>query len=284
MNKKICNKCKNEKPLEDFGKNKSTKDGHKGICKECNKNRVTKVCVYCKQEFKARDNRVDCCSRKCSGLLARADRIKCKCDSCNKDLELTVSRFNRSERHFCSVKCMGEGESLFNTGINSKNWKGGEIQYSCDICGKDSSGCKAEYQRYQHHYCSIECKDKGQTVFYSGTKAKLYNEDISEVTRESERMSNENVQWRKQVFDRDKYTCKCCGLTNSGDLNAHHLNGYHWDIENRYNIDNGVTLCEVCHKDFHSIYGRGKNTVDEYNEFIEDIQNDWEIQGYKIAS
>ena len=32
---KVCNKCKTEKPLDQFHKSKSSKDGHKGECKEC---------------------------------------------------------------------------------------------------------------------------------------------------------------------------------------------------------------------------------------------------------
>lgn len=32
---KICNKCKNEKPLEEFHKNKSKKDGLQDCCKPC---------------------------------------------------------------------------------------------------------------------------------------------------------------------------------------------------------------------------------------------------------
>ncbi len=34
---KTCNKCKKEKDLSKFNKDKFKKDGHSGICKECNK-------------------------------------------------------------------------------------------------------------------------------------------------------------------------------------------------------------------------------------------------------
>jgi hypothetical protein len=32
---KVCNKCQEEKPLEDFQKKSSSKDGHTGNCKSC---------------------------------------------------------------------------------------------------------------------------------------------------------------------------------------------------------------------------------------------------------
>ena len=34
---KICQKCKQEKSLSDYHRNKTKQDGHNGICKECQK-------------------------------------------------------------------------------------------------------------------------------------------------------------------------------------------------------------------------------------------------------
>lgn len=33
--KKTCKKCKKEKPIAEFAKNSSFKDGHAGVCKKC---------------------------------------------------------------------------------------------------------------------------------------------------------------------------------------------------------------------------------------------------------
>ena len=73
--------------------------------------------------------------------------------------------------------------------------------------------------------------------------------------------------WRKQVFERDEFTCQCCGLVGT-DLNAHHKDGYNWSFERRLDVSNGVTLCKGCHDDFHKIYGKGGNTEDQFEEFI----------------
>lgn len=43
---KICCKCSNDLPLSSFHKNKTRKDGHSGICKECEK-------LYKKKYYKA---------------------------------------------------------------------------------------------------------------------------------------------------------------------------------------------------------------------------------------
>lgn len=60
--------------------------------------------------------------------------------------------------------------------------------------------------------------------------------------------------------------CQCCKGT-SKNLNAHHLNGYHWFVEGRFNVENGITLCEDCHKQFHKLYGMRNNTKEQFEEF-----------------
>lgn len=74
------------------------------------------------------------------------------------------------------------------------------------------------------------------------------------------RRSGEYKRWRIAVFERDSYTCKKCkGI--GGDLNAHHVENFADYPHIRLDLDNGVTLCVDCHKEFHNIYGdRGTNS------------------------
>jgi hypothetical protein len=74
-----------------------------------------------------------------------------------------------------------------------------------------------------------------------------------------------DIDWKKKVIKRDDYKCVLCGSKNK--IIGHHLNGYNWDVENRYNVDNGVTLCLDHHKEFHKAYGNGWNTKEQYEEF-----------------
>ena len=62
----------------------------------------------------------------------------------------------------------------------------------------------------------------------------------------------EYQNWRNAVFGRDNYTCQLCGK-RGGDLEAHHIQ--HWSEypDLRYSVDNGLTLCKLCHKQLHSV-------------------------------
>jgi 5-methylcytosine-specific restriction endonuclease McrA len=75
------------------------------------------------------------------------------------------------------------------------------------------------------------------------------------ISKENKRLrqTSEYKLWRKQCFQRDKYTCQDCGKT-SCYLNVHHKIPFAQllkEKKNLFKIENGITLCKNCHKNHH---------------------------------
>ncbi len=56
--------------------------------------------------------------------------------------------------------------------------------------------------------------------------------------------------WSKKVKKRDDYTCQLCGTTDQ--IIAHHIKDARDYPELVVDIDNGQTLCRVCHIKLHN--------------------------------
>ena len=90
----------------------------------------------------------------------------------------------------------------------------------------------------------------------------------------NERATQEYKEWRCSVYKRDNYTCQCCGDRSRKNhpvrLEAHHIFNWNDNSDKRYEIDNGITLCQDCHTVFHMIYGKKDNTDLQLKDFLFD--------------
>lgn len=105
-------------------------------------------------------------------------------------------------------------------------------------------------------YCSHRCSkmgDKNPNWNGGGEYRKILSPDRA---------------WREIVFERDNFTCLICGQ-RGGRLQAHHLDAYHWCVERRYDIDNGVTLCRDDHIAFHTMFGTKNTTQQDWYKFCQ---------------
>lgn len=83
---------------------------------------------------------------------------------------------------------------------------------------------------------SIAYKGKGNP----GWKGGLSNERSSIFRGKQYRF------WRNSVFERDDYTCQVC-KKKGGELNADHIIPWAEYKEGWFDINNGQTLCKLCH-------------------------------------
>lgn len=143
--------------------------------------------------------------------------------------------------------------------INGYNQK---LNFICDR----GHNYQAKYQDFRTGRRCPKCKVVNKT----GLGHPRYNHDLTEQERLEHKDRSYNFQsrqWRKAVYERDQHTCQFC-LNVGGKLNAHHIHNYADHKDLRYNVDNGITLCVTCHKEFHRLFGRKHNDRNQLNRWF----------------
>jgi hypothetical protein len=147
------------------------------------------------------------------------------CETCGNKLILKISR-DIVRKKFCSRVCLGRSIAKAHKGEFEKNLNLGRTPEARARAAKTHSG--------SGHWHWI--KDR--------TKLKHKRNNCSS------RMNYEINKWRKDIFERDNYTCQHC-FVRSGNLQAHHILSYAEYVDKRFDINNGLTLCVGCHKKEH---------------------------------
>ena len=243
-------------------------------------------CVYCGKEverFPSEIRKDVYCSRECYLKYRKENNsVLVKCEICGKEVRQQKAVFNKSKHHYCSNKCRAKGISEYYSGENaaffgrshneetknkisitkvsanqkgrnSKNFKGETVQ--CEVCGKEIDLPQYRIKGNNHHYCSRKCYAIGQR-----------DPNLSDEERKIRRRYLEYSRWRRDVYERDNYTCQITNI-KADKIVVHHLNSYNLFKEQRTDINNGITLLEGIHKLFHKIYGYGNNTKEQFEEF-----------------
>lgn len=270
--KKICNHCKKE-----F---KTTDKRQKYCGRECYfagrrkiDNKVTVRCNHCGEKLRRYPSQVldkVYCNKVCfNEYIEKKHRVKVRCHMCGKSFTKGKYHFDASDRDYCSYECSYKGFSKYLVGEDNPSFL--NTYTHCDYCNKKIYRKRAVLANHERSFCTRKCQGKWLSENNCGVNNPRYNPNITESERIAERSIAGYTQWRTLVYERDNYTCQICGDNKGGNLNAHHLNSYKWDKKNRTNIDNGITLCEECHIRYHSLYGRGNNTKEEFNNYIESL-------------
>lgn len=147
---------------------------------------------------------------------------------------------------YCSLSCynaskkgkpmnVGDRSSRapWNLGIKmGKSPRNTRVKKECIVCGKEMQIPKA--RKDSAKFCSFSCKGKAMDKGLTSENQLI-------------RHSAPYRHWRASVFKRDAYTCQHCFVVG-GRLNADHIIPFSIDKEKRLDLDNGITLCESCHR------------------------------------
>lgn len=284
---KICKSCGETLPINSFGKSKLTKDGYENKCKKCRniaRLKYDNICVVCGTHFKSQKPKALYCSNNCKPQC-RKQRVTVYCCVCGQPKLVTEKYSIAHEYFYCSKKCASIGEKGKHAGENSPLYSKESV--ICDFCGKEFYKVKSQIPKYKYHFCSKSCQASAYKELYKGTnnpcfgKERLdmrgennwsWNPNRTHEQRVAERKEAQNKNWRRDVFVKYDYICQCC-KKRGGNIVAHHIDSYDWCEEKRYDVNNGIVLCESCHKNFHLKYGYGKNTEKQFHEFMEKYAN-----------
>lgn len=114
-------------------------------------------------------------------------------------------------------------------------------------------------------------KPMGEARDLRGEKHPLWRHDLSDEERENRRDETAQKAWRAKIFQRDGYTCQCCGDAKGGNLNAHHIVPHSKDKSIAWDLDNGITLCKPCHISFHMQYGYTNCTREDLEKYMLEV-------------
>lgn len=147
--------------------------------------------------------------------------------------------------------------------IDKRNDKGSVIWKCKCECGNTAEVPTSQLTANKTTSCG--CIRENMT----GENHPSYNPLLTEEDRRRKRYllgdsSTRNL--RLLIFERDSFTCQHCRKVG-GDLNAHHLNSWNTHKDQRFDLNNLVTLCIECHSSFHKVFGYGNNTTQQFEEF-----------------
>lgn len=188
-------------------------------------------------------------------------RVECTCAHCGMKFLRKPSQI-RGKKSYCSNTCHTAAI------IETPNTPRIRVVCSCDNCGASFERTPAQISGKKNLYCSMECKDAHASVLYSGENHPCYKPEISDEERIAKRKFPAYFDWRNNVYERDSYTCRCCNDAKGGNLAAHHIYNYSQYREMGLDIDNGITLCSNCHKNFHDKYGYTSNNLRQLIDFF----------------
>lgn len=185
----------------------------------------------------------------------------------------------------CCEKCAGKYSPTteeYREKLRAKGWclaEGAEyVKHNVPIkhiCPKGHHVMMSPNSWNNGNGCS-ECYREKLSERMRGEHNPNYNHNLTDEQRrerEDARRSPEYWRWQKAVIARDAHSCVLCSSTEG--VKAHHFYSFTNFRDLRYDVENGIALCDAHHMQgfpgsFHDIFGHDGGTV--ATQFIEYLE------------
>jgi len=132
-----------------------------------------------------------------------------------------------------------------------------KVEVECGFCKIKVLKHLFRIKNYKRLFCSKECRVIAQKGYKHSelSKTKLrgenhphYIKDRSLLKKSDRRQDDVAIiYWRKSIYGKDKYKCQIFNKDCKGRIEAHHILPWSEYPELRYEIKNGITLCQYHH-------------------------------------
>lgn len=215
-------------------------------------------CQQCKKEFNIwpyvlKKGIGKFCSKKCQNISQITKIIK-NCLICNIKFNIFPSVIKRGKGKYCSVSCAIQAKS----GQKNYNWKK-PILINCLICYNKFgiSPCRKNSAKL----CSRKCQNKWMSENFKGENGHGWIDGRTPINF-TIRNSAKYIEWAKDIKERDDFICQICKI-RGGKLRSNHIKKFSDYPEFRFNLNNGITICESC--DYKFIMHHEEKCEDFFN-------------------
>jgi len=274
---KICSKCKQEKPIIEFCRDKNRKSGRYPQCKSCAKeyikiytfNNKDKLKEYHKKLYIANKGQIDernkLWSENNKEHKKEQSKLYRKLNRNKINNIIKIWEMNNKERIKERKQIYRNSPAKYDTYADRISW--------CEEVRRDPDN----YDYLQIRCTQSSCRKwftptkmqvgsrlsslnggRGELRFYCSDGCKqncsiFWQKDYPKGFINTDNIRHDQSDWANMVKERDNFECQKCSSTTN--IEAHHIEGLNVNPLESADIDIGITLCTDCHKEAHDNIG-----------------------------
>ena len=185
--------------------------------------------------------------------------VEVECKNCGKKVFKYPYRIKIYKDLYCSRECKHLGHKRFHHSEETKKKIGIAMKGKSFVGWKQPESAKEKLRELAKTNPNLKKFTKGYIPWNKGLKGWLgigeshpsWIKDRTKLKKHGDsvkdRRSSAYNNWRTQVWTRDGFKCQIANKDCRGRIEAHHILGWTKNVDLRYEINNGITLCHFHH-------------------------------------